>query len=151
MTSIDGSDPPKSFMDEWIPFMIQSPLVSYIPILSTALFQATARHVDIEKSVDTIAVRMKLINLINEHITTHSKGVNEEAIAAVMSLSYNEVLLSHLALKHLNSKSADQFEQLVYADKKSVLAHMSGLRSMIRTKGGIQNVQIGMLRKLIAR
>src|SRR5438045_922360 len=115
MTSIDGSDPPKSFMDEWIPFMIQSPLVSYIPILSTALFQATARHVDLEKSVDTIAARMKLINLINEHITTHSKGVNEEAIAAVMSLSYNEVLLSDPALKHLNCKSADQFEQLVYA------------------------------------
>ena len=91
MTSIDGQSPVSSFNDQWIPFMIQSPIIAYIGILTSSYFQAIARGVDVEKSVDAIATRVKLINLINEHLTTHRKGVNDEAIAAVMSLAYNEV------------------------------------------------------------
>lgn len=81
-----------SFMDQWMPFMIQSPLVVYITILSSSYFQAVSRQIDVEKSVDAVAARVKLITLINAHITSHSKGVNDETIAAVMSLAYNEVL-----------------------------------------------------------
>ena len=91
MTSIDGQSPVTSFNDQWMPFMIQSPIIAYIGILTSSYFQAIARDIDVEKSVDAIATRVKLIKLINEHLTTHSKGVNDEAIAAVMSLAYNEV------------------------------------------------------------
>jgi hypothetical protein len=91
MTSIDGQSPVNSFNDQWIPFMIQSPIIAYIGILTSSYFQAIARGIDVEKSVDAIATRVKLIKLINEHLTTHRKEVNDEAIAAVMSLAYNEV------------------------------------------------------------
>lgn len=91
MSSIDGQDPVVRFNDEFLPFMIQSPIIAYIGILTSSYFQAIARGIDVEKSVDAIATRVKLIKLINEHLTTNNKGVNDEAIAAVMALAYNEV------------------------------------------------------------
>jgi hypothetical protein len=99
MTSIDGVDPPEGFMGQWLPFMIQSPLVVYIMILTSSYFQATSRRIDVEKSVDAVAAKVKLVTLINAHITTNSKGVNDEAIAAVMSLAYNEVLMKSVVRK----------------------------------------------------
>jgi hypothetical protein len=93
MTSIDGTDPPANFMNKWVPFMIQSPLVVYIVLLTASYFQAVSRRIDVEKSVDAVAAKMKLISLINAHISSHGKGVSDEAIGAVMSLAYNEVML----------------------------------------------------------
>jgi len=49
------------------------------------------RRIDPEKSIDVVTTRMKLIALINDHIATHSRKVEEDAIAAVASLAYNEV------------------------------------------------------------
>jgi hypothetical protein len=107
MTSMDGLNPSQTFNDQWLPFMIQSPIIVYIGILTAAYFQAVARGVEVEKSVDAIAARVKIISLINEHLTSNTKGVTDEAIAAVMSLAYNEVyILSCLALiPHTNSCS----------------------------------------------
>ncbi|KAF4637223.1 hypothetical protein G7Y89_g845 [Cudoniella acicularis] len=130
MSSLDGKDPSPVFNKHWVSFMIQSPLVIYIAILTSSYFRATCRNIDVERSVDAVAARVKLITLINEHISTHSKGVNDEAIAAVMSLAYNE---------------------LVYADKTSVVAHLKGLREMLRTRGGIQNIHFKALRMMLMR
>lgn len=91
MSSLDGTDAVPEFNKHWIPFMIQSPLLVYISVLTSSYFQAMARRIDVETSVDAMTARVKLITLINEHITTHSKGVDDEAIGAVMSLAYNEV------------------------------------------------------------
>ena len=90
-------------MGQWMSFMIQSPLVVYITILSSSYFQAVSRKIDVEKSVDAVTARVKLITLINAHITTNSKGVNDEAIAAVMSLAYNEVLLKRVVEKDVSA------------------------------------------------
>jgi hypothetical protein len=97
MTSIDGIDPPANFMNKWVPFMIQSPLVVYIVLLTASYFQAVSRRIDVEKSVDAVAAKMKLISLINAHISSHGKGVSDEAIGAVMSLAYNEVTVEKFA------------------------------------------------------
>ena len=45
----------------------------------------------------------------------------------------------------------DLWTQLIYADKKSVLAHMRGLREMLRTRGGIEGVSLPPLRKMLMR
>ena len=71
--------------------MTQSPIAVYITILTSSYFQASTRRIDVQKSVDAIAAKVKLITLINEHIANHSRAVNDESIAAVMSLAYNEV------------------------------------------------------------
>jgi hypothetical protein len=78
-------------MHEWVPFMIQSPIVVYIALLTTSYYQASSRQIKVEDSVDAMAAKGRLISLINTHIRTHSKGVDDESIAAVMSLAYNEV------------------------------------------------------------
>lgn len=92
-SSLDGHDPPPAFTTQWMKFLVQSPLVVYLSILSAAYFQATARRINVEKSVDAVATRTRLIGLINEHISGcgSTGGISDEAIAAVMSLSYNEV------------------------------------------------------------
>ncbi|KUJ06793.1 uncharacterized protein LY89DRAFT_678374 [Mollisia scopiformis] len=91
MCSIDGHDPPATFMDQWLPFMTQSPISIYITLLTASYFQAATHRIKVENSVDAMAAKGRLISLINAHIVTHSKGVNDESIAAVMSLAYNEV------------------------------------------------------------
>jgi hypothetical protein len=91
MSSIDGNDPPIAFNEKWMPFMIQSPIVGYIAILTASYFQATARNIEWSKSVDVMGARVKLITLINGYLTSDESVVNDEAIATVMSLAYNEV------------------------------------------------------------
>ncbi|KAG0651215.1 hypothetical protein D0Z07_1522 [Hyphodiscus hymeniophilus] len=94
-------------------------------------FLAIARGYDVEKSVDVIKTRVKLIKLINEYLTTHSKGVDDEAIAAVMALAYNEVGFGNTLVALASSWRAVVVD--LYAERKSVLAHMKGLREMLRT------------------
>ncbi len=95
MSSIDGTEPSQVFNDQWLPFIAQSPIAIYVPILSSCYFQASTRRIPVEKSVEVIAIKGKLINLINEHIVSHSRGVNDDSIAAVMSLTYTEVRTSN--------------------------------------------------------
>ncbi|RDL32434.1 uncharacterized protein BP5553_08890 [Venustampulla echinocandica] len=130
MSTIDGKDPPEDFMARWLSFMIQSPFMIHITILAAAYFQAVTNNIDVKKSVDVAIAKVNLISLINDHITSNSKGVDDEAIAAVMSLAYNE---------------------LIYADKRSTLGHMIGLREMIRTRGGLENVRLSELRVMLMR
>ena len=92
MTSVDGQDPSKVFNDNYIPFVSQSPLLSYVPILTTACFKALGDGIDIEKSIDVVAARVKLISLINDHLSASNRGISDEAIMVVMSMASNEVI-----------------------------------------------------------
>ncbi|KAG9233343.1 hypothetical protein BJ875DRAFT_464418 [Amylocarpus encephaloides] len=130
VSAIDGSNPPPSFMREWLPFLVQSPLVAPIAVLSAAYFQATAKRMDVDNAIDAVTHKVKLISLINEHLTSNTKGVDDQAIAAVMSLAYNE---------------------LVYADQRSTVAHMRGIRDMVRTRGGISCLSLPFLRMMLMR
>ncbi|PVH69501.1 hypothetical protein DL98DRAFT_661640 [Cadophora sp. DSE1049] len=130
MSSIDGSGPPASFTSQWLPFVTQSPIAIHVAILSAAYFEAASRNVDVEKSIDAISSKVKLITLINEHIGGHGSGVSDESIAAVMSLASNES---------------------IYSDQRSTMAHMRGLRDMIQTRGGIDSISFGLLRKMLLR
>jgi hypothetical protein len=41
--------------------------------------------------------------------------------------------------------------QLVYADERSTLAHMSGLAEMVKTRGGLQSIEFVTLREMLTR
>ncbi|KAL2070298.1 hypothetical protein VTL71DRAFT_13324 [Oculimacula yallundae] len=130
ISSIDGNVPHGAFTSQWLSFMIQSPVAAHVAIVSAAHFQAVMRHVDVDKSVDAVSAKGDLIVRINEHIRGHSNGISDDSIAAVMLLALNES---------------------IYSDQKSTMAHMRGLRDMIRTRGGINNIHFGLLRKMILR
>lgn len=130
MSSIDGVDPPSFFEDQYMPFIIQSPIAIHLTILTAAYLQASIRGIQYDKAVEVIAAKVKLISLINEHIASNGNGVSDDAIAAVMSLTNNE---------------------LIYADERSTLAHIRGLRDMIKTRGGIANIHFPILRMMLLR
>jgi hypothetical protein len=117
-------------MAQWLPFMIQSPMIIYLCILTAAYFQAAATKIDGEQSVDVVTTKVKLITSINEHISANRKGVDDGAVAAVMSLAYNE---------------------LVYSDTRSTNAHMTGVRDMLKCRGGIESIQVPVLKMMIMR
>ena len=73
--------------------MLHSPLNANIPILTTAYFKTIADGNDVEKSVEAVSARFKLISLINEHLGDQSKGITDDTLAAVMSMAYNDVML----------------------------------------------------------
>jgi hypothetical protein len=79
--------------------MIQSPIAGYIAILTSSYFQATARQIEWNKSVDVMGARVKLITLINSYLTAHQSALNDEAISTVMSLAYNEVFASTCVIR----------------------------------------------------
>jgi hypothetical protein len=91
MCALDGNKPPVRFTEQWLPFVAQSPIAIYVTILTSCYFHATAHKIDVDKSVEATTTKVRLITLINEHIQGHSSGMNDDAIAAVMSLAYNEV------------------------------------------------------------
>ncbi|RFU32064.1 hypothetical protein B7463_g4264, partial [Scytalidium lignicola] len=130
MSSIDGKDSPSHFNREWLPFMIQSPLVAYIGILTASYFDAAARGIEHEKSVDIISTKVKLISGINEYLKKQSKAISNDAISTVMSLAHNE---------------------WIYNEENVVIAHMKGLREMIRLRGGLANIHPVTLRMLLTR
>ncbi|KAH8808859.1 hypothetical protein F5884DRAFT_858377 [Xylogone sp. PMI_703] len=130
MSSIDGKDPVLDFNQEWIPFMIQSPVIAYIGILTASYFDATARGIEHEKSVDVISTKVKLISGINEYLNDQNTAMSNEAISTVMSLAYNEWIYNHQDI---------------------AFAHMKGLREMIRLRGGLENIFPVTLRKLLTR
>lgn len=96
MSSLDGKDPPARFQANWVPFLVQSPLTAYVGILSAAYFIATANGIDAEKCADVIEGRLAMVSAINKYLTTNKKAISNEAIVAVTSYSYNEVVRVHL-------------------------------------------------------
>src|ERR1700712_3632282 len=79
-------------MNQYIPFMLQSTLNAYIPILTAAYFKSIADGVDVEKSGDAGSAIFKLISLINEHLSDQSKGLTDESLAVAMSMAYNDTI-----------------------------------------------------------
>ncbi|KAH7355321.1 hypothetical protein BKA65DRAFT_498137 [Rhexocercosporidium sp. MPI-PUGE-AT-0058] len=130
ISSIDGNNSPSKVTSQWLSFVIHSPIAIHAAILSAACFQAATRNLNVEKSVDAMSSKVRLIALINEHIGRHRNCISDESIAAVMSLASNEA---------------------IYSDQRSTMAHMRGLRDMIESRGGIDNVNFGLLRKMLLR
>ncbi|XMA18111.1 hypothetical protein WAI453_010902 [Rhynchosporium graminicola] len=130
ISSIDGENPHGAFRSQWLSFMMQSPIAAHVAIVSATHYQAVVSNVDVDNSVDATSSKGALITLINEHISGPGNGVSDDSIAAVMSLASNES---------------------IYSDRRSTMAHMRGLRDMVNTRGGLNNINFGLLRKMILR
>lgn len=88
ISSIDGKSSSLQSNQQLLPFVLRSTLNAHMPILTTAYFKAIADGADVEKSIEAISARFKIISLVNEHISDQSKGLTDEALAAVMSMAY---------------------------------------------------------------
>jgi hypothetical protein len=88
--AIDGLDQPKLIRDGYRPWMANSPFMAYTAILSSSGYQAEARLLDVSTHVETIAIKVEIIKIINEYLKTSLGTVSDEAIAAVNHLLINE-------------------------------------------------------------
>lgn len=93
LVTIDGKDPPAAFYGVWTPWIIQSPLMSTVTILSASCYQSEVKGLDVAKCPETITIQGKVISVINEHLRKKKlRDVGYDAAAAVMYLAMNEVI-----------------------------------------------------------
>ena len=73
--------------------------MAYTAILSSSCYQAETRGLDVSKHAEAIAIRVKIISIINEYLRTNPRTVSDEAIAAVMHLLVNEASIYSLSIR----------------------------------------------------
>jgi hypothetical protein len=146
LVTIDGKDPPAAFYGEWTPWIVQSPLMSSLTILSASCYQSEVRGLNVAKCPETIAIQGKIISVINEHLRKKKlKDVGYDVIAAVMYLAMNEV--GDLRGPIIPPLTAIQW---YFGDDASFWAHMKGMKEMLRLQGGIESMpEDSLLRKQI--
>jgi hypothetical protein len=72
--------------------MVQSPLLSTIPLLNASCYLSDARGLEVAKSSEAIALQSRIISVINEYLRRKKmKEVDTDAVAAVFYLAMNEV------------------------------------------------------------
>ena len=146
LVTIDGKDPPAAFYGQWTPWIVQSPLMSSVTILSASCYQSEVRGLEVAKFRETITIQGKIISVINEHLRKKKlKDIGYDAIAAVMYLAMNEV-----------GNLRPYFDPLLtaiqwyFGDDASFWAHMKGMKEMLRLQGGIKSMpEDSLLRKQI--
>jgi hypothetical protein len=73
--------------------MANSPFMAYTAILSSSGYQAETRGLDVSTHVESIAIKVEIIKIINEYLKTSRGTISDEAIAAVNHLLVNEASL----------------------------------------------------------
>ena len=91
MASIDGRDVPKEFGTIVMPWMMQSPLVPEIAVLTGAGYRAIIRGADVSKDPETIAIRVRVLAHISEFLQQDFNKIYMQAIQTVAHLVMLEV------------------------------------------------------------
>jgi hypothetical protein len=119
--SFDGvPDPDNPFVNHYVPFCLQSPLLAQTSLYVSARSLAERRFID-----PRVAMRIKgeAIHSLNEHLQSEA-WVDDVAMAAVVQFI-----------------SIEWF----FGETDVVLAHLKGLREMIRLRGGFTKVGVSAL------
>ena len=128
VVSIDGNPSPNFYNDEWVPSSIKTPLLAQIAIYTASCYQSEARKVPAGKSPVALRHKLKSISLLNETLRDPEKSTCDEAIASVVYLTTNE---------------------WYWGFRQNVQAHLSGLKEMVRLRGGIGALDNEFLKKTV--
>lgn len=113
-----------SYMKQYVPFCLHSPLLIQTAIYTSACFlNETENGNSLIDGTTAVAHKCRSITMLNEHLQTHGP-TTDEAIAAVMQLMLNEWYWGNMG---------------------DLRAHLSGLREMVRLRGGFGNLGLGSL------
>jgi hypothetical protein len=108
---------------------MKSPLLVHLGIFTAACYQAEAQGTPPTKSPLALRLKLKTISLLNDLLTQKDLSTSNEVMAGVAYLAINE---------------------WYWSSYDNVQAHMSGLREMVRLRGGLG--EMGMhdfVRKMI--
>lgn len=123
--ALDGNpDSSNSYVKYYLPFCLQSPLLTQVGIYTSACFLNETGYMD--KTV-AMAHKGQAIGLLNEHI--HSQScLSDEAIAGITQLILDE---------------------WYWGETNDLRAHLRGLREMIRLRGGFRSLGLhGLISKM---
>lgn len=113
-----------AYMKQYVPFCLHSPLLIQTAIYTSAcLLNETEGGCSLIDSTTAVAHKCRSIRMLNEHLQTHG-STTDEAIAAVMHMMLNE---------------------WYWGNMEDLRAHLSGLREMVRLRGGFGNLGLGDL------
>ncbi|KAK4201592.1 hypothetical protein QBC40DRAFT_171071 [Triangularia verruculosa] len=123
--SLDGNpDSSNPYIKYYIPYCIQSPLLQHVGVYTAACFLADSGHVE-----RTAAMKHKgeVIELVNKHLSSQL-STSDESITGVIQLVLNE---------------------WHWGNDVDLRAHLTGLREMIRVRGGFRTLGLhGLISKL---
>ncbi|KAL2264901.1 hypothetical protein VTJ83DRAFT_7411 [Remersonia thermophila] len=110
--SLDGKpDPSNPYIKHYVPYFVDSPLLSRIAIYSAACFLTDSGHVD---WTTAMAHKGRVFKLLNEHIRSQPSAT-DDVISGVVQIALDEWLWGNI---------------------HDLKAHLRGLSEMIRSRGG---------------
>lgn len=128
--SLDGESDMNSspYLKQYIPFCLHSPLLIQTAIYTSACYLIETAGEQRLDSMTAMSHKCRAIRMLNEHLQVRG-STTDEAIASVMQLMLNE---------------------WYWGDADDLMAHLSGLREMVRLRGGFANLGLGgLLAKLV--
>ncbi|KAF3760978.1 hypothetical protein M406DRAFT_268085 [Cryphonectria parasitica EP155] len=108
------------YMRQYVPFCLHSPLLIQTAIYTSACFQGEMGNIE---STTAVAHKCRAIEMLTEHLQSRG-STTDEAIAGVMQLMLNE---------------------WYWGNTDDLRAHLTGLREMVRLRGGFGNLGLGGL------
>lgn len=121
--SLDGAadDAPSSaYLKHYVPFVLHSPLLLQTGIATAACLLAETN----DASAVAVAYKCRSIGLLNAHLLRAGPAPTDEAVAAVRQMLLNE---------------------WCWGSVGDLRAHLSGLREMVRLRGGFAQLGLGGL------
>lgn len=123
--SLDGEPDANAspYMRQFVPFCLHSPLLIQTAMYTSACFLNETTGGRLVDSTTAVAHKCRAIRMLNEHLQTRG-STTDEAIAGVMQLMLNE---------------------WYWGNVDDLRAHLSGLREMVRLRGGFASLGLGGL------
>lgn len=119
-------NPDNPFMQHWVPYLIQDPLLVNIVLFTSACFLNETGH--LPKTVVT-ALRGIVYHSLNENLRNSKSQTSDAAIMAVAEMVLDE---------------------WYWGATQDLHAHMNGLRIMISMRGGFQDLGMhGLISKMV--
>ncbi|RDL37623.1 uncharacterized protein BP5553_05056 [Venustampulla echinocandica] len=128
VVSIDGNPSPNYYNDHWVPWAIKSPVLAQLAIYTASCYQSELQKVPANQSPLALGLKARSIEILNEMLRSEHNSTSDEAIAAVVYLITNE---------------------WYWGIQENVQAHMSGLREMVKLRGGVEGDMNRFLRQMI--
>lgn len=120
--SFDGvPDPDNPFLEHYVPWCVQSPLLVHTSLYIAAQPLAERRFLD---ETTTTRIKVHAIHVLNEHLRTAATCTGDEAMAAVAQFMTIE---------------------FYYGTSAAMRAHLQGFRQMVLLRGGFSTSRQGAL------
>ncbi|KAH8659300.1 hypothetical protein BGZ60DRAFT_414992 [Tricladium varicosporioides] len=127
-SSVDGRTAPDNFLNEWTPWILQSPLMPEISILLSLSIKCQLQGLDTPKCPNALAMRGNIYSLLGKFLTHNIERRIEQTIHAVLHL---------IGLESFWGESNVQ------------LSHVKAIQNLLRMGGGIEQLTDLKLKKLL--